>query len=223
MKFFSSYSSGLSCSPEPFTFVSLLPLSLSLEATCLFYHFYALLSTPFFAFCFFYTLFPFSYLFLSILLRSFVLLIQKVTAVRRSVVTLDRLWYLDKKNKLTEQKLCESLEAPPRFELGIRVLQTHALPLGYVAIYNILYHYCHIYATFFRYNVFQIRNPPASGSLLTTTSDKESSRKRVPPLPQQSSGLSPFTMGPPSWQKMDPRGLEPRTDRLWADCSDQLS
>ena len=29
MKFFSSYSSGLSCSPEPFTFVSLLSLSLS--------------------------------------------------------------------------------------------------------------------------------------------------------------------------------------------------
>ena len=76
-KFFSSYSSGLSCSPEPFTFVSLLSLSLSLEATCLFYHFYAILSTPFFAFCFFYTLFPFSYLFLSILLRSFVPLIQK--------------------------------------------------------------------------------------------------------------------------------------------------
>ena len=25
------------------------------------------------------------------------------------------------------------LEAPPRFELGIRVLQTHALPLGYSA------------------------------------------------------------------------------------------
>ena len=42
----------------------------SLEATCLFYHFYAFLSTPFFAFCFFYTLFPFSYLFLSILLCS---------------------------------------------------------------------------------------------------------------------------------------------------------
>ena len=134
VKFFLSYSSGLFCSPEPFTFVSLLSLSRSLEATCLFYHFYALLSTPFFAFCFFYTLFPFSYLFLSILLRSFVLLIQKVTTERRSVVTLDRLWYLDKKNKLTEQKLCESLEAPPRFELGIKVLQTYALPLGYSAI-----------------------------------------------------------------------------------------
>ena len=117
MKFFLSYSSGLSCSPEPFTFVSLLSLSLSLKATCLFYHFYAFLSTPFFAFCFFYTLFPFSYLFLSILLRSFVPLIQKVTAERRSVVTLDCLLYLDK-SKLTEQKLCESLEAPPRFELG---------------------------------------------------------------------------------------------------------
>ena len=133
MKFFLSYSSGLFCSPEPFTFVSLLSLSLSLEATCLFYHFYALLSTPFFAFCFFYTLFPFSYLFLSILLCFFVLLIQKVTVERRSAVTLDCLLYLEK-NKLTEQKLCESLEAPPRFELGIKVLQTYALPLGYSAI-----------------------------------------------------------------------------------------
>ena len=28
------------------------------------------------------------------------------------------------------------LEAPPRFELGIRVLQTHALPLGYGAHKN---------------------------------------------------------------------------------------
>ena len=53
MKFFSIYSLGLFCSPEPFTFVSLLSLSLSLKATCLFYHFYAFLSTPFFAFCFF--------------------------------------------------------------------------------------------------------------------------------------------------------------------------
>ena len=97
MKFFLSYSLGLFCSPEPFTFVSLLSLSLSLEATCLFYHFYAFLSTPFFAFCFFYTLFPFSYLFLSILLCSFVLFIQKVTTERRSAVTLDCLLYLDKK------------------------------------------------------------------------------------------------------------------------------
>ena len=46
----------------------------------------------------------------------------------------------------------DSQEAQTRFELVIRVLQTRALPLGYVAIYNILYHYCHIYATFFRYN-----------------------------------------------------------------------
>ena len=55
-----------------------------------------------------------------------------MTAERRSVVTLDCLLYLDK-SKLTEQKLCESLEAPPRFELGIKVLQTYALPLGYSA------------------------------------------------------------------------------------------
>ena len=29
-----------------------------------------------------------------------------------------------------------ALEAPPRFELGIRVLQTHALPLGYSAVFG---------------------------------------------------------------------------------------
>ena len=28
------------------------------------------------------------------------------------------------------------MEVPPRFELGIRVLQTHALPLGYGTIYE---------------------------------------------------------------------------------------
>ena len=28
----------------------------------------------------------------------------------------------------------QSLEATPRFELGVKVLQTSALPLGYVAI-----------------------------------------------------------------------------------------
>ena len=28
------------------------------------------------------------------------------------------------------------LEAPPRFELGVKVLQTSALPLGYSAIYG---------------------------------------------------------------------------------------
>ena len=38
-----------------------------------------------------------------------------------------------KKIKPFENQTVE-LEAPPRFELGIRVLQTHALPLGYSAI-----------------------------------------------------------------------------------------
>ena len=28
------------------------------------------------------------------------------------------------------------LEAPPRFELGVRILQTLALPLGYGAVYR---------------------------------------------------------------------------------------
>ena len=50
MKFFSCYSSGLFCSPEPFTFVSLLSLSLSLEATCLFYHLQRHLSIAFSSF-----------------------------------------------------------------------------------------------------------------------------------------------------------------------------
>ena len=41
--------------------------------------------------------------------------------------------FFDKKNcPLLSQRAI--LEAPPRFELGIRVLQTHALPLGYSAI-----------------------------------------------------------------------------------------
>ena len=89
---------------------------------------------PFFRFLLF---LHFISLFLSLFVHFasfFVLLIQKVTSERRSVVTLDCLLYLDKKNKLTEQKLCELLEAPPRFELGIKVLQTYALPLGYSAI-----------------------------------------------------------------------------------------
>ena len=34
----------------------------------------------------------------------------------------------------------DSLEATTRFELVIRVLQTHALPLGYVAILNYIHH-----------------------------------------------------------------------------------
>ena len=133
-EFFSSYSSGLFCSPEPFTFVSLLSLSLSLEATCLFYHFYAFLSTPFFAFCFFYTLFPFSYLFLSILLRSFVPLIQKVTAERRSAATLDCLLYLDKKINSQNRSSVSCWRRHPDLNWGIKVLQTSALPLGYSAI-----------------------------------------------------------------------------------------
>ena len=79
MKFFLSYSLGLSCSPEPFTFVSLLHLSLSLEATCLFYHFYAFLSTPFFAFCFF---LHFISLFLSLFVH-FALLLCSFDTIRR--------------------------------------------------------------------------------------------------------------------------------------------
>ena len=36
--------------------------------------------------------------------------------------------------KKSDDHLIITQEAPPRFELGIRVLQTHALPLGYSAI-----------------------------------------------------------------------------------------
>ena len=41
------------------------------------------------------------------------------------------------KNKNKKHLLLQMLrEAPPRFELGIRVLQTHALPLGYSAVFG---------------------------------------------------------------------------------------
>ena len=36
--------------------------------------------------------------------------------------------------KIPSPKTWNFLEAPPRFELGIKVLQTSALPLGYGAI-----------------------------------------------------------------------------------------
>lgn len=38
------------------------------------------------------------------------------------------------KNKQRAETRCVSLEAAPRFELGVRVLQTPALPLGYAAL-----------------------------------------------------------------------------------------
>ena len=38
-------------------------------------------------------------------------------------------------NRKKEQRnLCSNVEAPPRLELGIKVLQTSALPLGYGAV-----------------------------------------------------------------------------------------
>ena len=39
-------------------------------------------------------------------------------------------------NKKRNTSLCSFREATTRFELVIRVLQTHALPLGYVAMFN---------------------------------------------------------------------------------------
>ena len=41
---------------------------------------------------------------------------------------------IDQKTKLRLQSAEFLLEAPPRFELGMRVLQTRALPLGYGAL-----------------------------------------------------------------------------------------
>jgi hypothetical protein len=38
--------------------------------------------------------------------------------------------------KVLSQDKTFSLEAPPRFELGVKVLQTSALPLGYGAIWS---------------------------------------------------------------------------------------
>ena len=38
------------------------------------------------------------------------------------------------------------LEATPGFEPGIRVLQTRALPLGYIATYNYnIFYFCKLY------------------------------------------------------------------------------
>ena len=133
MKFFSCYSSGLFCSPEPFTSFRFF-LYRSLSRRLVYFITFMPFCQPLFSLSAFFTLyFPFLISFCPFCF-VFVLLIQKATTERSSVVTLDRLLYLDKKNKLTEQKLCESLEAPPRFELGIKVLQTYALPLGYSAI-----------------------------------------------------------------------------------------
>ena len=44
---------------------------------------------------------------------------------------------LDTKNTLLQVVCFLFIKATPRFELGIRVLQTRALPLGYVAILNL--------------------------------------------------------------------------------------
>ncbi len=37
--------------------------------------------------------------------------------------------------KVGTSETCSDMEAPPRIELGIKVLQTSALPLGYGASY----------------------------------------------------------------------------------------
>ena len=51
-----------------------------------------------------------------------------------------QIWCLPKEKSNTSLTWCAALfKATPRFELGIRVLQTHALPLGYIAIDNIYY------------------------------------------------------------------------------------
>ena len=43
--------------------------------------------------------------------------------------------------KSTPNGVLRSLEAPPRIELGIEVLQTFALPLGHGAIFRMPYYY----------------------------------------------------------------------------------
>ena len=42
------------------------------------------------------------------------------------------------KNKKTDHEGRFCLEATPRFELGVEVLQTFALPLGHVAVFIML-------------------------------------------------------------------------------------
>ena len=43
------------------------------------------------------------------------------------------------KNRQALTVLVDFLEAPPRFELGVKVLQTSALPLGYGALRIVYY------------------------------------------------------------------------------------
>ena len=110
-------------------------IALSRGRLCLFYHFLCPFCQPlFFAFCFF---LHFISLFLSLFVH-FALLLCSFDTKSDNWASLSCHFGLfiifRQKNKLTEQKLCESLEAPPRFELGIKVLQTYALPLGYSAI-----------------------------------------------------------------------------------------
>ena len=54
----------------------------------------------------------------------------------RSSIYSDKRW---KYKKSPEQsKPCSGVEAPPRLELGVELLQSSALPLGYGAVYHIL-------------------------------------------------------------------------------------
>ena len=127
MNSFSSYSFGSLVLPNFLLSRFTLFRPLSLEATCLFYHLFYLLSTPFYLFYLFYILFH--------LFSFFLGRLSNEEDFRHISICFTQIHYeVSKKNKPTEPKFCGSLEAPPRFELGIKVLQTYALPLGYSAI-----------------------------------------------------------------------------------------
>ena len=135
MKFFSSYSSGLSCSPEPFTFVSLLSLSLSrgdLFILSLLCHFV----NPFFRFLLF---LHFISLFLSLFVH-FALLLCSLHTKSDSWASLSChfglfIIFWQKINSQNRSSV-SYWRRHPDLNWGIKVLQTSALPLGYGTIFN---------------------------------------------------------------------------------------
>lgn len=63
----------------------------------------------------------------------------------KRTIAFPAVFYVSKTIKLRIPQVSGALEAPPRFELGVKDLQSSALPLGYVAVpsalrYNDIYY-----------------------------------------------------------------------------------
>ncbi len=102
--------------------------------------------------------------------------------------------------KYTLKRVCIFLEAPPRFELGMKVLQTSALPLGYGAIFSFKTKSCRL------------------GKILFLWSGRRDSNSRRSPwqgdaLPLSHSRIFSFVSMVP------PGGIEPPTRGFSVPCS----